>query len=65
MRACQKLWNSPGFGECPAPGQRKIGKCSTPWTEKAGKYPAVARWEEAERSWNCRTDALTPKSSTR
>ena len=45
-RACQKLGNSPGVGKCPVPGQRKICKCTTPWTKKAGKCSAVARRRE-------------------
>ena len=36
---CQKLVNSPGVGKCPAPRQRKICKCPTPSTDKAGNAP--------------------------
>ena len=39
----KKLGNSPGVGQYPAPGQRKICKCPTPGTEKASKCPAVAQ----------------------
>ena len=48
-RACQKL----GVGKCPGAGQRKIFKCPTPGSDKAGKYPAVARGGGgAGHSWN-------------
>ena len=43
-------WQMPGAGQC------KICKCPTPGTDKAGKYPAVARgggWAQVEL-----TDAL-------
>ena len=56
-RECQKLEVGPGVGKCPAPGQRKICKCHTPGTDKAGKCPEVTRgggsWAQLEL-----TDAL-------
>jgi len=51
-RACQKLGAGPGVDKFPAPGQRKICKCPTPRTEKAGKCPVVARGVKTKRSWN-------------
>ena len=39
LRACQKLWNGPGVGKWPAPGQCKISQMPTPRDWQGGQMP--------------------------